>query len=296
MVIKVLKEKAALERKIRSLKKTIEVKDWNIENLKRQLKDLINRNRILMNENDRIEKQLHMMLEPESEMDKVAVAPTMPDIPVVKKKRGRPCKKKREDSDTEFPSPKQRCPWQPRYANTFAVPKDSPTLRKISSEEQDEPPQRSKSKGEMKAFPGPSETTEEVPEQGKITREDFDNVEAKLSVLHADDGKESSFQDVTSAMEALYASDLADDDKEEETSLPEKKDTTSEVPKKKKGRKRKTELKTTDAGTPDAKEAGSVKPSASESSAPTPGRSKSKRASAQNACLKLQETSDEDEF
>ena len=137
MVIKVLKEKAALERKIRSLKKTIEVKDWNIENLKRQLKDLINRNRILMNENDRIEKQLHMMLEPESEMDKVAVAPTMPDIPVVKKKRGRPCKKKREDSDTEFPSPKQRCPWQPRYANTFAVPKDSPTLRKISSEEQE---------------------------------------------------------------------------------------------------------------------------------------------------------------
>ena len=286
MAIRLHKEQwnKALEQKISDLNEIIKVKDWNIESLKRQLEDekeisknLINQNNILINEKHRIEKQLNVM-----------------------KKRGRPFKKKPEDSDTESPSPKQRCPRKPRAANTFAVPKDSPTLRKISSEEQDESPQRRKSKGEMKAFPGPSEATEEGPEQGKITREDFENVEAKLSVLHAGDGKESSFQDVTSAMEALYASDLADDDKEKETALPEKKETTSEAPKKKRGRptgrKRKTELRTTDAGTPDTEEAGSVKPSASESSAHTPGRSRSKRASAQKASLKLQETSDEDEF
>ena len=90
-------------------------------------------------------------------------------------------------------------------------------------------------------------------------------------------------------MEALYASDSADDDKKKETALPEKKETTSEVPKKKRGRKPKSEKAKEE-------EANSGKASASESSAPTPGRSTSKRASAQNANLKLQETSDEDEF
>ena len=141
----------------------------------------------------------------------------------------------------------------------------------------------------MKAFPVPSEAAEKAPEQSKITKEDFDNVEAKLSVLHKDDGKESSFQDVKSAMEALYASDSADDDKTKETALPEKKGTTSEAPKKKRGRKPKSEKAKEEAA-----DLGKAK--APESSAPAPGRERSKRASAQNASLKLQETSDEDEF
>ena len=223
------------------------------------------------------------------EEEKVALAPTSDAPVVVKKKRGRPFKKKPEGSDTESPSPKQRSPRKPR-ASTFAVPKDSPTLRKISGEEQDDSPQRRKSKGEMKAFPGPSEAAEKTPEQSKITGEDFDNVEAKLSVLHDDEGKESSFQDVKSAMEALYASDSADDENKKETALPEKKETaTSEVPKKKRGRKPKSEKAKDEA-------IDSGKAKASESSAPAPGRERSKRASAQSATLKLQETSDEDEF
>ena len=194
-----------------------------------------------------------------------------PTEPVVKKKRGRPFKIKPNESDSDSPQKPKTPRKTPKKNSSFAVPKSSPTIQRLEGEEA---PQRRRSKGEMKEFPL-GDSIPAVPAINKPTEdtgEVFDKVENDLKGTFAG------------------MSDSADESKEVKTdstvqSTPCK---PTESAKKKRGRKAKVE---TDIASPSPAAAGGEKKEMK-----APGRERSKRQSAQTACLKLHETSDEEEF
>ena len=182
--------------------------------------------------------------------------------PAVKKKRGRPFKVKPSESSDSPQKPKTP---KKSLNSSFAAPKSSPTIQRL---EEEEAPQRRRSKGEMKEFPLGDlipEASEPVTKATKDKAEIFDKTENDVKGPGTSDSTDLS----------------KDENKIENPSKPES-------VKKKRGRKSKSE---TNVDSPSPAPAGGDKKEAK-----APGRERSKRQSAQTASLKLHETSDDEEF
>ena len=208
---------------------------------------------------------------------------TPPSVEVVKKKRGRPVgwRKYKSDSDTDTETPKQKTQ-RKRRGGDSEVPDSSPNTQKTPS---DASSQRRKSKGEMKAFSenvsNGENSAEEIPKvkEGVTERTDQENNEHDKVYSKVENELEEMFSGVTDSGEdkdGVAKSDRIEPMKEEK-----------EDPKSKKGRKAKTSRESKEKPLDISEQVAKI---------PSSSRERSKRHSAQKACLNLHETSDDEDY